>query len=260
EVIGVNTAIISPTGGSIGIGFAVPSNTAVHVIEQLRKFGETRRGWLGVRIQTVTDSIAESLGMPEPKGALVASVTPDSPAAKAGFEAGDVILSFDGQEIETMRELPKVVARTRIGKTVTVEVMRNGERKSFEVTIGRLPEQKVAARDSGGEEPTAPESESEKVLGLSIAPLNEALRRQYQISNKVKGVVVTAVEPDSVAAEKNIKAGDVIVEVTRSEVSRPSDVVRQIESVRKSGRKSVLLLIDDGKGELRFVAVPVDGG
>ncbi|GAB4236338.1 MAG: Do family serine endopeptidase [Methyloligellaceae bacterium] len=260
EVIGVNTAIISPTGGSIGIGFAVPSNTAVHVIEQLRKFGETRRGWLGVRIQTVTDSIAESLGMPEPKGALVASVTPDSPAAKAGFEAGDVILRFDGQEIETMRELPKVVARTRIGKTVTVEVMRNGERKSFEVTIGRLPEQKVAARDSGGEEPTAPESESEKVLGLSIAPLNEALRRQYQISDKVKGVVVTAVEPDSVAAEKNIKAGDVIVEVTRSEVSRPSDVVRQIEAVRKSGRKSVLLLIDDGKGELRFVAVPVDGG
>lgn len=260
EVIGVNTAIISPSGGSIGIGFAVPSNTATHVIEQLRKFGETRRGWLGVRIQTVTESIAESLGMNEPQGALVASITPDSPAAKAGLEAGDVILEFNEHPIKSMRELPKVVARTIIGDNVDVEVMRNGKKKQFKVTIGRLPEQIVVAKQTKEDGAKPSEIKAAKLLGLSIAPMSEALRSKYAISGDVKGVVVTKVDPDSPAADKNIKEGNVIVEVTRSEVASPSDVKKQIDSVKKSGRKSVLLLIDDGKGELRFVAVPVDDG
>ena len=259
EVIGVNTAIISPTGGSIGIGFAVPSNTAVHVIDQLKKFGETRRGWLGVRIQTVTDSIAESLGMDEPTGALVASVTPDSPAAKAGIEAGDVILRFNNLDVEAMRGLPRIVARTRIGETVDVEILRGEKKKTVRVTIGRLPEQAVAAKTE--DKPTSePEAKTTSLLGLSIAKMSDELRSRYKIGKDVKGVVVTEVEPESAAAEKNIKAGDVIVEVTRSEVTKPAQVRAEVDEVKKSGRKSVLFLIDDGKGELRFVALPVDGG
>ncbi len=260
EVIGVNTAIISPTGGSIGIGFAVPASTAMHVIEQLREYGETRRGWLGVRIQTVTDNIAESLGMQEPKGALVASVTPDGPAFKAGIEAGDVIVDFDGVAIDSMRTLPRIVAKTAIGKAVTVKILRGEQAQTLKVTIGRLPEQAIAAKTTDTSDPRLPEAETASLLGLSIAPLTDELRSRYAIGNKIKGVVITEVDPKSPAAEKNIKAGDVIVEVTRSEVSSPDQVRRQVDAVRKAGRKSVLLLIDDGKGELRFIAVPVDGG
>lgn len=260
EVIGINTAIISPTGGSIGIGFAVPANNAAYVIEQLKKFGETRRGWLGVRIQTVTDSIAESLGMDAPTGALVASITEDSPAAKAGLEAGDVILNFDGQQIDSMRTLPRIVARTVVGDTIDIEVLRGEEKKTIKVTIGLLPEKTVAAKTPGEEPQAASEPKTTSLLGLSIALMSDELRARFKIDAEVKGVVVTKVEPDSSAAEKNIKAGDVIVEVTRSEVSKPSDVRKQVEAVKKSGRKSVLLLIDDGQGELRFVAVPVNDG
>lgn len=261
SVIGINTAIISPTGGSIGIGFAVPANTATHVIDQLRQFGETRRGWLGVRIQTITDSIAESLGMDAPKGALVASVTDDSPAAKAGIVAGDVILKFAGQDVLEMRGLPRIVAQTAIGDTVDVELLRGTETKQLQVTVGRLPEQEVTAKASESEaEPEKEEQKSTSLLGLSISPISDELRSRYKIGQTVKGVVVTEVDPASPAAEKNVKEGDVIVEVTRKEVTDPDDVREQVDAVRKSGRKSVLLLIDDGKGELRFVAIPVDEG
>lgn len=260
DVIGINTAIISPTGGSIGIGFAVPANTASHIIDQLKEYGETRRGWLGVRIQTITDTIAESLGMPNTNGALVASVTEGSPAAEAGIEAGDVILKFGGQEVLEMRGLPKIVAQTAIGETVDVEIMRGTEKKTLQVKVGRLPEQASAAATE--ESAVAPPKEEEKttsLLGLSIAPINDELRSRYGIEPNVTGVVVTQVDPTSPAAEKSVKEGDVIVEVTRKEVASPEEVEAQVDEVRKSGRKSVLLLIDDGKGELRFVAIPVDG-
>ncbi len=257
KVVGVNTAIISPTGGSIGIGFAIPAATATHIISQLREFGETRRGWLGVRIQTVTDEIADSLGLAKPSGALVASVTPESPAAQAGIEATDVITKFDGQDVPNMRVLPRIVARTKIGTAVKVEILRKGKTLEFEVTIGRLPDDdkpKAAKAD----EPKK-EEKKEYLLGLSISPLSEALRKKYGISEKVKGVVVTDVEATSTAAQKNIKPGDVIVEVTEEEVKTPADVSSRVDSVKKAGRKSVLLLISDAKGELRFVAVPIKG-
>ena len=254
EVIGVNTAIISPTGGSIGIGFAVPASTALHVIKQLREFGETRRGWLGVRIQSVTEEIADSLGMTEPKGALVASVTSESPAAKAGVEAGDVIVAFDGQDVPNMRMLPRIVARTPIGKSVGVEVLRKGKSQNFTITIGRLPEGESAKTP---EDKKQDEPKTSSLLGLSIAPMTDELRSRFKIDGKVKGVVVTKVDPDSIAAQKNIKPGNVIVEVTQEEVKTPTDVTTRVDSVKKSGRKSVLLLISDSKGELRFVAVPI---
>lgn len=260
EVVGINTAIISPTGGSIGIGFAVPINTALHVLEQLRDYGETRRGWLGVRIQTVNDSIAESLAMDEPRGALVASVTEGGPAAEAGLRTGDVILSFDGQKIDSMRALPRIVARTKIGETVEVEVLREDQKKRFRVTIGRLPEQPVEAATPEEEEPgPRTGSETTSLLGLTLAPISDELRARFDLGREVVGVVVTGVEPASAAGEKNIKAGDVIVEVTRTEVREPSQVRARVEAVRQTGRKSVLMLIDDGNGKLRFVAVPIDG-
>jgi serine protease Do len=254
EVIGVNTAIISPTGGSIGIGFAVPSDTAVAVIDQLKQYGETRRGWLGVKIQSVTEDIAETLGVPESNGALVASVTPDSPAAHAGIEAGDVIMKFDGKEVSTMRGLPRLVAQAPIGKTVDVEALRKGEKKSFKVVVGRLVEDEKAA-EADEVQDKAPEK---SLIGLQLAPLTDELRQKHGIDQKVTGVVVTEVDPQSPAARKGVKVGDVIVEAAQEQVSSIEDVAKSIDKVRKSGRKAVLLRLEDAKGDLRFVAVPLE--
>jgi serine protease Do len=256
QVIGVNTAIISPSGGSIGIGFAVPSNSAVQVIDQLKQFGETRRGWLGVHVQNVTEEIADSLGLKEPAGALVAKVTPDSPAAAAGIQPSDVILKFDGQPVETMRSLPRAVASTPIGKAVPVQVLRKGQTMDLSVTVGRLPEgEDVEDAGQGSEDEEEPDHED--LLGLSIASLTEELRNQFDIGKTVEGVVITQVEPNSPAAQKAVKPGDVIVEVTQERVTDPEQVLARVAAVKKAGRKSVLLLISDSKGELRFVAVPV---
>ncbi|HCL62760.1 MAG TPA: serine protease [Rhizobiales bacterium] len=259
QVIGVNTAIISPSGGSIGIGFAVPSNSAVQVVDQLKQYGETRRGWLGVHVQNVTQEIADSLGMPQPSGALVANVSPNSPAAAAGLQPSDVILKFDGQPIDNMRSLPRAVASTAIGKSVPVELLRKGQTVDVNVTVGRLPEDEEAedgAGTNGGEEEQETKPEREELLGLSIAPLTEELRNQYGIGRAVEGVVITEVKPDSPAAQKDVKPGDVIVEVTQEKVKQPQDVRARLLAVKKSGRRSVLLLLSDAKGELRFVAVP----
>jgi serine protease Do len=256
HVIGVNTAIISPTGGSIGIGFAVPSNSAVQVIDQLKQYGETRRGWLGVQVQNVTEEIATGLGLQAPKGALVAKVSPDSPAAAAGLQPSDVILTFDGQPIENMRSLPRAVAATSIGKSVAVELLRKGQHLDLTVTVGRLPEGEEAEDAVKSEDAPAPEPEREDLLGLSIAPLTDELRERYKIGRAIEGVVITEVKPNSPAAQKNVKPGDVIVEVTQEKVKQPQDVKSRLLAVKKSGRRSVLLLLSDTKGELRFVAVP----
>lgn len=263
EVIGVNTAIISPTGGSIGIGFAVPSNSAVQVVDQLKQFGETRRGWLGVHVQNVTGEIAKSMGLQEPVGALVASVTPESPAATAGLKPSDVILQFDRQPVETMRNLPRAVASTPVGKAVDIEVQRNGEVIHLTVTIGRVPEGVEKAEEAEAEQkPDADKQEEEQLdheelLGLSISALTDELRTQFHIGKSVEGVVITEVDANSPAAHKDVKPGDVIVEVTQERVNDPEEVVARVAAVKKSGRKSVLLLISDAKGGLRFVAVPV---
>ncbi len=256
HVIGVNTAIISPTGGSIGIGFAVPSNSAVQVIDQLKQYGETRRGWLGVQVQNVTEEIAAGLGLQAPKGALVAKVSPDSPAAAAGLQPSDVILTFDGQPIENMRSLPRAVAATSIGKNVAVELLRKGQHLDLTVTVGRLPEGEEAEDAVKTEDAPALEPEREDLLGLSIAPLTDELRERYKIGRAIEGVVITEVKPNSPAAQKNVKPGDVIVEVTQEKVKQPQDVKSRLLAVKKSGRRSVLLLLSDTKGELRFVAVP----
>ncbi|MEM7619017.1 MAG: Do family serine endopeptidase [Pseudomonadota bacterium] len=253
KVIGVNTAIISPTGGSIGIGFAVPSNTAKHVINQLRKYGETRRGWLGVRIQSITPEIAESLNLKNPKGALVASITPGSPAAEAGLTTGDVIVKFNSSKIETMRQLPRVVANTEIDDFVNIEYIRKGKRHAVKVRIGRLQEVKADG--------PAPVEDSKDVkqslIGLTVSSLTEKLRKTYKIDSKTQGIVVTKVEPSSIAEQRNIKPGDVIIEVAQEEVKSLIEVQRRVERIKKSGKNRVLLLLSDSKGDLRFVAVPI---
>jgi serine protease Do len=255
EVIGVNTAIISPSGGSIGIGFAVPSKTAMPVIEQLRQFGETRRGWLGVRIQQVTDEIADSLGMKQARGALVAGIDDKGPAKPAGIEPGDVIVKFDNHEIKEMRDLPRVVADTPVGKDVQVTIIRKGKEDTKTVKLGRLEdgEKKTAVAKNEG----APEEKSvvKKTLGLDLSNLTNELRKRYKIKDAVKGVVITAVEDGSAASDKRLSAGDVIVEVAQEAVTNAADVQKKIDQLKKDGRKSALLLIANAEGEVRFVAL-----
>jgi serine protease Do len=258
EVVGVNTAIISPTGGSIGIGFAVPSDTVSAVVDQLKQFGETQRGWLGVKIQTVTDDIAETLGVPENTGALISAVTPGSPAEKGGLEAGDVILKFDGKDVTTMRGLPKIVAQTPIGKTIDVDVLRKGAHKTVQVAVGRLEEDEGATpvNDKEPEQKDTPPAGA-TVLGMKLATMNDEARKKFGIDPKTNGLVVEDVDGQSQAAQKGIKVGDVLVEAGQDTLNKPEDLAKSVDKVRNSGRKAVLLRVEDGKGDLRFVAVPL---
>ena len=255
EVIGINTAIISPSGGSIGIGFAVPSKNAVAVIDQLRQFGEMRRGWLGVRIQQVTDDIAESLGLKPVRGALVAGVDDKGPAKPAGIEPGDVIVKFDGKDIKEMRDLPRVVADTPVGKQTPVVIIRKGKEETKTVTLGRLEDgERVAAADPKGNG-TSDKPVVKKTLGLELANLSDDLRRRYKIKDTVKGVVITGIDASSPAADKRLSPGDVIVEIAQEAVASTGDLQAKIDKLKKDGRKSALLLVASADGELRFVAL-----
>ena len=259
EVIGVNTAIFSPSGGSVGIGFAVPASLVEPVIEQLREFGEPRRGWLGVRIQSVNEEIAESLGLGTAHGALVASTTPGGPAEKAGIEPGDVILKFDGKEVEKMRRLPRIVAETRIGAQVPVELWRKGKIVDVTVEVGHLEESEetqVAAVPPADKDL---DDTDIKGIGARVSALTPDLRSRFEIGEDAKGVVVTNVDAGGPAGEKGIEPGDVIVEVNQDPVRSPQDVAAKIGSAADQGRRSVLLLVDR-KGDLRFVAVSLAKG
>ena len=257
NVIGVNTAILSPSGGSIGIGFAIPSSLAEGVIQQLKEFGTTKRGWLGVQIQTVTDEIAESLGLNEAKGALVAGVVDDSPAAAAGFKSGDVILSFNTVDVPQSRKLPRIVADTGVGKEVDVEIWREGKKKNLRVTLGELEKVDVASF-TPGKKGAEKEGRSEAIeeLGLKLAPLSKSLAKQFELEEDSEGVVVTGVENDSGAQEKGLRPGTLIVEVNQDKVSSPAEIAAKIDAARKAGRRSVLLLVDQA-GDLRFVALRI---
>jgi serine protease Do len=258
EVIGVNTAIISPSGGSIGIGFAVPSNSALAVIDQLRQYGETRRGWLGVRIQQVTDDIAESLSIKPTRGALVAGVDDRGPAKPAGIEPGDVVVKFDGHDIKEMHDLPRVVADTPVGKEVEVVVIRKGKEETHTVKVGRLEDgEKLAAADAKKE--SAPEQKSvvQKTLGLELSRLSDDLRKKFKVRDNVKGVLVTAVDPSVASAppDKRLSPGDVIVEIQYEAVVNPTDLQTRLEALKSQGKKVAVLLVSNGDGETRFVAL-----
>ncbi len=257
-VIGINTAIYSPSGDSIGIGFSIPSNEARTVIEQLRRFGKATRGWIGVRIQDVSQDIADSLGLKSPKGALLAGLEADGPAVKAGMKTGDVIQQVGGKAVDG-RSLPRVVGETPVGQTVPVVLWRDGHAMTLPVTIRAFPDEAPApAAPPASRKPAPPASVDLLGLGMTLAPLDDLLRQKYQIVDTQKGVVVTAVAGDGPAADRGIKAGDVIVEVQQSEVSSPAQVQDGLEQARRQHRPSVVMLVQSGDG-MRWVPLPIAG-
>ena len=255
EVIGVNTAILSPNGGSIGIGFSMASNVVSKVVDQLISYGETRRGWLGVRIQDVTDEIAEAMGLDEPRGALVTDV-PEGPAREAGIEPGDVIVRFDGEDIADTRELVRVVGYSEVGKTVRVTVLRDGETRTLKVTLGRREDAVGTGGGSGrGEDRARPEMDT--VLGMELRELDDDLRAQLGLNPGDAGLVVMGVDPGSEAADKGLAPGDVITEAGQEPVATLSDLRARIAAAKEAGRRSILLLVRRD-GDPRFVALSLE--
>ncbi|MFP4327562.1 MAG: Do family serine endopeptidase [Paracoccaceae bacterium] len=255
EVIGVNTAILSPDGGSIGIGFAMASNVVEGVVDQLKEFGETRRGWLGVRIQDVTPDLVEGIdGLDEPRGALVTDV-PEGPAREAGMESGDVILAFDGTDVVDTRQLVRVVGATAVGKTVRVTVLRDGETRTLKVTLARreTAEGAVPAAQSDPEEEPA----EAEILGLTVQPMTDELREQLELDAGAAGLVITDVDETSVAFDKGLRAGDVITEAGQEKLETVAEFEDRIAEAREAGRRSLLLLVRRG-GEPRFVALGLE--
>jgi len=253
EVVGVNTAIISPSGGSIGIGFAIPSKTVMPVIDQLRTTGEVRRGWLGVRIQQVSDEIAESLSISPPRGALIAGIDDKGPA-KGQLDPGDVVVKFDGQDVKEMRDLPRIVADTPVGKQVEVVIIRKGKEETKTIKLGKLEdtsEQAAAPKKETAEEKPV----VKRALGLDLANLTDELRKKHRIKEKVKGVLITGVDPNSSAADKHLQPGMVIAEVQQQPVSTAAELQQRLEKLKKDGKKAVVLLVVTADGDPRFVAL-----
>ncbi|WP_439634485.1 Do family serine endopeptidase [Glycocaulis sp.] len=249
QVVGVNTAIFSPTGASVGISFSIPSNIAAPIVRQLAEFGETRRGWLGVNVQAVTADTAEALGLASPRGAIVSRVDPDGPAYAAGIERGDLILAFNGEVVPDDRRLPRMVADTAIGSRVSVDVLRRGEPLTLEVEVQRLDEPDAApARPVGADSDTPGATPSSRtVFGLTLAPVTDALRRTHRLHPDARGLVVTAVEPGSDAAGK-VRVGDVVEEIAWTQVSTV-DEARQIAraAAGESGRPVLFSLNRQGQ-------------
>ena len=259
EVIGINTAIYSPSGGSVGIGFAIPTKLASPIIEQIKKFGRARRGWLGVRIQMVTKALAESLGLEKAHGALVAGVSKDGPAEKAKIKAGDVILNFDGKPIKEMRALPRIVAETDVGKYLRVEVWRKGKLITLFAKLGEFPaEQKDLANRIGGK--NGDTVGTLKVLGMSLSKINDRIRLKFKLDKKVIGVIVIGVDSESTAARKNVRPGSIIRKIGSDQkvVRTPEEIKQIVQKARKAKLKNLFFLIETG-GQSFGVALPLQG-
>ena len=254
DVIGVNTAILSPNGGSIGIGFAMSSAVVTNVVDQLKEFGETRRGWLGVRIQDVTPDMIDAIdGLTEARGALVTDV-PAGPAEDAGMKPSDVITDFDGIAIENTRELVRIVGNSPVGKEVPVLVLRNGDEVALTVVLGRRETSEAEAFPAAAGEPETPEEA--EILGLMLSEITPELTEQFSLSSDA-GLVITAINPDSEAASKGLVVGDLITEAGQQKVASVSDFEDRISEARDAGRKSLLLLVRRG-GNPRFVALVLE--
>ena len=257
EVIGVNSAIFSPSGGNIGIGFSIPAALAEPVLEQLREYGRTFRGWLGVKIQHLTEEIADSLGLEEPRGALVLAVNPDSPAKAGGLKAGDVILRYAGQPVEEMRELPRMVAETKADTEVEIVVWREGDEETLDVTVGEMEEEtpQVAAGEKGdrGDEQS---SRAEDYLGLKVATLTRSIRKEFNIEQPREGVMVLGVEPGTAGDESGLRRYDIIVQANQRAVESVDDLRDAIEAARDDEKNHALLRISRS-GTMLFVTIPV---
>nr|WP_235019484.1 DegQ family serine endoprotease [Tabrizicola flagellatus] len=254
QVIGVNTAILSPNGGSIGIGFSMSSNVVSKVVDQLMQFGETRRGWLGVKIQDISPEIAESMGLEKAAGALVADV-PDGPAKAAGIRPGDVITRFDGQEVADAGDLTRRVADAPIGEAVPVIVLRDGKTETLQVTLGRREEAEAKATPASA--PADADPKEMETLGLTLAPLDDDVRARLGLDASAQGLVILKVDPASEAYTKGLVEGDIIAEVGQQKVTRLQDLEDRIKEAKDGGRKSVLLLVRRG-GDPRFVALSIE--
>jgi len=254
NVIGINSQIYTPSGGSVGIGFAIPANLAREVTGQLRQFGIARRGWIGVRIQQVTPEIAEGLGLPTTQGALVADVTKGGPAAQAGLANGDLVTAFDGKTVGDDRALPRIVADTPIGKTVNIDVLRKGRKQTLRITVQKLADD--AKVDKPVKAPPAPVKNQSRLaqLGMTLGMLDAPARAKFKIGAGVQGVVVTAVDPGSAAAEKNVRPGDVVVEEAGQAVKTPDDVAKRVDADAKAGKKVALMLINRD-GDLQYLGL-----
>jgi serine protease Do len=252
QVIGVNTAIFSPSGGSVGIGFAIPSEIAAQVIDALKADGHVKRGWMGVNIQSLNAELAQGFGLDEPKGALVAGVLEDGPAARAGVEVGDIILRFDAHEIKSMRDLPRAVAATKAGRNVAVEVLRSGKQLTITLNVGDMPgnEQQALAAAS---------TPMDELLGVTLSALDTDIRAQLGLDEGASGVLITEVTKGSPAAREGLRAGDLILRVGNGKVSTPEQVSNAMREVQKSERDRVLMLVSRNGNE-RFVAVPFERG
>ena len=233
----------------------MPSKTAVAVIEQLKQFGETRRGWLGVRIQQVTDEIAESLDIKPARGALVAGIDEKGPAKPAGIEPGDVIIKFDGKDIKEMRDLPRIVADTPVGKEVPVVIIRKGQEQIKTVKLGRLEDGEKAQAVAVKPKTSPTPSRFKKTLGIDLSAISDDLRKKYKIKDAVKGIVIVGVDAGSAAADKRLSAGDVIVEIAQEAVASPDDFQAKVDKLKGEGRRTALLLVAGADGELRFIAL-----
>jgi serine protease Do len=255
EVVGINTAIFSPSGGSVGIGFAIPANLARPIIDQIKQFGKPKRGWLGVRIQTVSPELAEGLRLEDPRGALVASVTKGGPADKAGIKQGDVVLKFDGKDITQMRGLPRVVAETTTGKQADVVIWRQGKEMSLKVTVGELTEE--AEQQTLASVEPAPSAETTiDLLGLKLSAITDELRKKFDIPKDATGVVVTDVAANGPAAEKDLRPGDVIAEVDQKAVTSAEDVGLRVKSAQDNGYRVVTLLVNRA-GDFQWIALKI---
>jgi serine protease Do len=257
QVVGMNTAIYSPSGGSVGIGFAIPATVVQQVVSDLRKTGQVSRGWLGVQIQSVTEDVAESLGLPKgTKGALVGSVVAGSPAEKAGFHDGDVVIAINGEKIDTNKEMTRKVALLPNGATATFTVLRDGKQLSLRATVGkREAEAKISKLldqndGSGGRAKVSD-------LGLSVAPITPLARREFGFDANAKGLVIVDIDPQSDAAEKGLTMGDRIVAVGQEKVDTAGELEDGITRAQKAGRSSVLLKVENGRGQGRFVAIKI---
>jgi serine protease Do len=252
QVIGINTAIYSPNGGSVGIGFAVPANLAKTVVAQLEEHGKVSRGWLGVQIQEVTPAIASSLGLQGEHGALVTVVTPDSPGAKAGLKQGDVILTFNGNDVSRLHDLPRLVAETAPDTSAKMKVWRDGKTTELPATLGELPNNEQVAAATNGQEQD--ESARADALGMHLAALNSQLRRELHTGKDVQGVVITRVDPGSAAAEVGLSEGDVVVAIDQQPVKTPQEAAAKLKEAAASPKKSALLLLNR-HGVTQYVGV-----
>ncbi|MDP3371711.1 MAG: Do family serine endopeptidase [Candidatus Paracaedibacteraceae bacterium] len=256
QVIGVNTAIFSPTGGNVGIGFAVPSGVAKKTVDQLIDFGRTKRGWLGLRIQHLTDDMAEALGL-KVQGAIVGGVTTDGPAKNATIQEGDIIIEYDGKAINDQNRLTRLVGETEIGKAVPIKVWRKGKEIILKVTVGEYEEAVKSGRMEEADASKVQNATTTDILGVSLAPITETMRKKWNLSPQAKGVIILKVEPASAGEDAELIPGEVIVEVNQKEVGKPEDVVNLIKEAKKNGRKNVMLLVTR-KGEPRYPSLRIE--